>query len=189
MSRLVGSANVLDQPLYDTVQLPIVAGPQVVNFFAIPVGGAFTAAIAKTWEHTNLVQAGRIETGNELMITAVSMYVKTQAGGGAGVTLADASAVSSGYCQLRIGQVTYLTLPNQMIPNGGAEIVANGNAAAASTHVTHSVSAISNRFHLKNTFVLEADESVQVECHVTAAIAAVTDLVFVLWGDYTRPVR
>ena len=188
MPTFPGAKNVLDQPIYDTIQLAVAAA-QVVHFFTVPLNGALTAAANKTYEHTNLVQAGRLESGNQLHVTGLSFFAKQLASGGAAPTLADLTALYSGWIQFNVGQVSYLRLPIAMIPNGGAEPVPTGNGAAASTHLAHGISAISNRFHFKNPFTIEADEAIDVEFHVTAAVAAVTDVVFVIWGDYERPLR
>lgn len=191
MPAFAGVSNLLDQPIYDTMQLAAVAA-QDINYFTVPFGGPLTAALNKTFEHTNLIQAGQLEKGNSLSITGLSMFGRVHAAGaaaGTNIILADALAIFTGWMELKVGQVSYLKLPLAMIPNGGAEPVLVGNGAAASTHLTHSVSAFSNRYHLKNQIMLEASEAVVIEAHFTATITAVTDVTFVLWGDYLRPLR
>lgn len=187
--RFLGVQNVIDQPIYDTVQMPAAAG--LSSLFLVPLNGALTAAAAKTYAHTNMTQAGRIEKGCELEIRALSMYIRPVASGGAAVTLADYRVFyNTGHVNVQIGQQSVFRLPTSHIPCGPCELQYFSNIAAAATEFqnNHGLGAFGNKYILENPVVLEENEAIQVDITV-AALAAVTDVTFTLWGKYTRPVR
>lgn len=188
--RFFGAENQLTQPIYDTMQLAVGVG--VYPFFSVPLNGALTAAANKTYAHTNLVQAGRLEKGIELTITGVAMHIRDTASGGARVTLADyLSVYNESWIDLLIGQVSFLRVPAYQIPPGPAEINYFSDIAAAATEykATKGIGSHMNVFRLENPLVLEDQESLQVDLHVEDALVAVTDVSLILYGSQTRPVR
>jgi hypothetical protein len=189
--RLIGVKNQIDQPIYDTVQLAAVAG-QTVNLFVVPFGGIIAGAVVKNYSHTNLIQAGRLEKGLELTIKAVSLHVKETAVGGARVTFADYTAVfNNSFLRLNIGQVSFLDTYLQAVPPACCEVDYYSNIGAAVTEFkpTHGVGSWHNRFMLDNPLILEDQESISVQLTLADTIAAVTDVMVILWGSMTRPVR
>jgi len=189
--RYAGIENVITQPIYDTVQLAAVGGG-VANFFAIPLNGALTAAANKTFAHTNLIQAGRLEKGIEMTITGLSLSVRDTASGGARVTLADYLIVyDTGHLNLMIGGVSFARLSATLTPAGAAEVQYFSNIAAAATEykMGHGLSTVSNYYRIDKPLILEDQESIQVDLTVGGVIAAVTDVMLVLYGSQTRPVR
>jgi len=188
--RFTGDSYILSQPLYDTVQLAVAAA-QVVRFFQIPLGGLLVAGAAKTYAHTNMVQAGVLERGIDFEITGLSMYARELAKAGVQPSLVDMQSISSGHINLELGQVSYERLPTAMVPAGGAELQYFSNIAPAVTefHVNRGITAVSNRFHLTNPIRIQEQEAISVTIDLDTAIAAVTDVTFVLWGNMTRPVR
>lgn len=185
MARQPGSKFVFDQPIYDTVQLTAVA-TQTLNFFSVPLGGALTAAIVKNFTHTNMTQSGTLERGTTMRITGYSLFLRELAAGGAAPTLADARAVSNGNVIFSLGRVSYYTVASAMIPNGGAELYLNDTATV---HVGRGLSTWQNRIHLANPIDIDEQELIGVQIQLNTAIAAVTDVAFVLWGTQWRPVR
>lgn len=189
--RLPGVKNQIDQPVYDTVQLAAVAG-QTVNFFQIPLGGIIAGAVLKNYGHTNMVQAGRLEKGLELTIKAVSLHVKETAVGGARVTFANYTAIyNNSFIRLNIGQVSFLDVYAQAVPPASCEVDYFSNIAAAATEFksTHGAGSYFNKFVLDNPLVLEDQESIGVQLTLADTLAAVTDVMVILWGSMTRPVR
>jgi hypothetical protein len=189
--RYLGVENQLTQPVYDTMQLAAAAG-QTVSFFSVPLNGVLAGAALKTYAHTNLVQAGRLEKGLELTIRGITLFVRDTASGGARVTLADYLAIyDTGHINLLMGQVSFLRIPAYLLPPGGAEVNYFSNIAAAATEykATHGLGSFMNRFVLDSPLVLEEQESIQVDLFVGGTPAAVTDVSIVLWGDMLRPVR
>lgn len=190
--RIVGTINELTQPVYDTVQLAVAAGAQQVTFFAVPLNGVLAGAALKTYAHTNLIQAGRLEKGLELVITGLSFYIRNIAAGGAAPSLVDSFAIyDHTSINLEIGQKSFLRCLASEIPSGGASLNYFSNIVAAATEfkVNHGLGAHRNIFKFEHPLILEDQESISVVATVNSAIAAVTDIVFVLWGQLTRPVR
>jgi len=189
--RYIGVENQLTQPIYDTIQ-GAVAAAQILNFFSIGLNGALTAAANKTYAHTNLVQAGRLEKGLELTITGMAAHIRDTASGGARVTLADYLAVyNETWVDLLIGTVSFLKLPLYQIAPGPAEINYSSNIAAAATEykATKGLGSAMNVFRFENPLVLEDQETIQVDMHIEDAVAAVTDVSVILYGNLTRPIR
>lgn len=189
--RITGASLEITQPIYDTVQAAVVAGPQQINFFAVPIGGIMAGAVVKTRAQTNIVQAGRLERGNELTIQAISAFVRETAVGGARRSWVDYEAYyNNTHFNIQLGQKTWLRCTAAHIPSGGAELQYFSNIVAAATEfeITHGLPAIGNVWTMQHPVILEENESIQVECNIGDAIAAVTDITFVLWGQLLRPV-
>jgi hypothetical protein len=188
--RVLGVQNLLTQPLYDTMQAAAVAG-QTLSFYSIPLNGPLTAAINKTYAHTNVIQAGRLEKGVELTIKGISFAIRPTIAAGTAVTLVDYKAIyEASHINMQIGQVSVLRLPLNEIPAGCSENQYFSNIAAAATEFqsNHGLGAISNVLPI-NPLVLEENETIQVDLFIGGTVAAVTNLRMVLWGDMTRPVR
>lgn len=190
--RLLGVQNELDQPIYDTMQLAVAAVPQTVNFFSVPIGQIIAGAVVKTYSHTNLVQAGRLEKGLKLTIKAISFSVKETAVGGARPTWADyVSVYNNSFLRLFIGQVSFLDTYLQAVPPASAEVGYYSNIVAAPTEykATHGVGSYFNRFTIDQPLFLDDQESINVELTIGNPIVAVTDVMVILWGSMIRPVR
>lgn len=189
--RYEGVTNQLNQPIYDTVQLAAVAG-QMANFFSIPLNGALTAAANKTYAHTNLIQAGRLEKEIEMVIVGMTLAVRDTASGGARYTLADYLIIyDTAHINLLIGGVSFLHIPAMRCPAGVGETQYFSNITPAATEykVNHGLSSVVNVYRFDNPLVLEDQESIQVELRVDGTIAAVTDVTLFLEGTQRRPVR
>lgn len=190
MARIVGVENLISQHLYDTVQLAAVAG-QTVSFFSVPLNGVLAGAALKTYAHTNLVQAGRLEVGTELTIEAISFSVKPTVAAGTAVSLADFRAIyQASHINVQIGGVSFLRASLIDLPPANAETQYYSNIAAAATEFqsNHGLGSIHNRMAIQ-PIVLEAQETILVDLFVGGTVAAVTDVKFNLWGKMTRPVR
>lgn len=190
MPMVPGKGLLYTQPYYDSIIIPAAAaGAFVGQFFQVPFGGLIAAGVPKTFRHTNLVQAGRLETGNELQIGAVSMHWPVTAEAGALPTVADKRATRSGNVRLVFGGDTeFLKVPTALIPQAGAgEVVVD--ATVALNDVQPGVPVIQNRFYLEEPLVLKAQESIAVFIENMDAVVAPTELCCVLWGTSLRPVR
>lgn len=189
--RYLGVKNVLDQPLYDTVQLAAAAA-QVVSFFTVPYGNALTAAINKDYRHTNLIQSGQLEKGVGFTIRAMSFLVKNEVAAATAVAWADYTLIyNSSWLELIIGQQWFLRLPLTQMPPGPGETQYRSNITPAVTEFKafKGDGSFYNRFVFNNPLILEGQESFQVDLHVGGTPSAVTDVQCVLWGDYQRPIR
>lgn len=188
--RLAGVENLLTQPIYDTVQLAAGAG-QTVSFFSVPLNGVLAGAVLKTYAHTNLVQAGRLEKGVELTIEAVSFSIRESIAAGTRVTKADyVGIMQASHLNFTIGDTTFLRLPLHSLPPGNSENQYFSNIAAAATEFqnNHGVGSIHNRMPI-SPVVLEEMETIRVDLFVGYTVVAVTDVSLILWGKMTRPVR
>lgn len=185
----------LTQPAYDTVVIPIAAANVArPEFFAVPRGGLLVGAVNKTNRHTNLVQAGRLERGNQLMITALSLHFPITAEAGALATVADKQAIRAGDMILSFGGDTeFLKVPVACIPNGGADPVLLTDAALAAASGAevygNGASVVQNKFYLHEPLPLHDQESVSIIFENMDAIVAPTEVTFMLWGTWLRPAR
>jgi len=133
----------LQQPLYDTENLPIGApvGAQEIAFFQRQLGQTMAlvpAGAAKTESETNLTQPGQLPNPQEFSVFGFNMSVP------AGVVLADFLAIylASVFQFLYTGNRIYLQVPANRIPAG---VAAEGFAGAAGgTTIHQGVGHVSN---------------------------------------------
>ncbi len=189
-----GTSLLYSQPIYDSIILPAgAAGAVIGQLFAVPWAQDIAAGIPKTYRHTNLVQAGRLERGNEIQIDGLSMFFPRTAEAGARATMADIDAIRAGNMRLRFGGDTdFLTVPIAAIPNAGMDPTYQTDAALAAEvnfTFTNGVSVVQNRYHLGQPIVLEEQETIGVTFENMDAIVAPTEVSFFLWGPNLRPVR
>lgn len=195
MPQVPGKGFTYTQPVYDSIILPAgAAGAVVGNFFAVPRGGLIAAAIAKTNRHTNLVQAGRLERDNSLMIESLSIFFPQTAEAGALPTVADKQAIRVGNFRLLFGGDTeFCKGPISFLPNGGCDATLQTDAALAAATAAevygNGVSVVQNKFMLYEPLPLRDQESINVIFENMDVIAAPTEITFVLWGTYLRPAR
>ena len=186
-----GKGFVYTQPLFDTIHIAAGAPALAAQFFTVPVGGVIGAGV-KNFSHTNMIQAGRLETGNELKVNALSFYFQNNISAGAIPTVADMKAVCQGNIRWLVGGSTeILKIPVIMIPNGGASFVHMSNIAAAVTefNLTNGVSAVQNRYYLDEPYVIKANEAIEVWLENMGTVVAATRVTMVLHGTAIRPLR
>lgn len=190
MATLENKAFIWNQPLYDTIELA--AAAVAGSFFTVPYNGILTGAVLKNSSHTNLIQAGRLEIGNEMMVNALSLYFPSTNDAGALPTQADIRAIHSGNLRWIMGGSTeVLKVPVALVPCGGAELVLFSNevAAVGLWGMTRGLSAIQNRFPLPEPYLVKSQETIEVIIENMDTIAAPTWVTLVLWGTQARPVR
>ena len=189
MPQFPGKAGVITQPVYDTMQLAAAAGPLVYRFFTVPLGQIIAGAVVKTYAHTNMTQAGQLETGVTFLVTAFTMVVKQLATDGAAPTQADYQVLQDGLLELNISDRNYGRFPVTLIPSGGGELVFfEDNAAAPVLQVTKGIAATANKYFLEFPIELVNQENFSMELTIPGTIAAVTDVAIFLHGEYTRPI-
>lgn len=194
MPQDTGTSLLYSQPLFDTTVIPAgLAGAVVSQFFVIPWSQPLVAGVPKTYRHTNMIQAGRLEEGNEMQIEAISLYFPRTAEAGAYPTIADMDAIRAGNFRLRFGgNSDYLILPIAAIPNGGWSPTYSTDAAlAAEVNFTfnNGVSVTQNKLPLPQPIKLRSQETVGVTFENMDGIVAPTEVIFCLWGPAIRPVR
>lgn len=79
-----GIPEVIVQPLYDIYFVAVAAAFPLVTLFTVPKGQQYTlggvAAFTKNFAHTNLLQAGMLQSSYTYVVRALSMYVQAQQG-------------------------------------------------------------------------------------------------------------
>jgi hypothetical protein len=169
------------------MQLAAAAGPLQYDFFTVPLGGLLVAGTPKSYQHTNLVQAGVLEKGKLFKVEGIGVNTKDLAQGGAAPTLADVRVLNGGHLNLTFGEVSFLRIPVSQAPSGGNDIVLNDTATV---NVQRGVSAVANVFWLKGAAIdLNEQEAIKCELVIPGTIAAVTDVTVTLYGTQIRPVR
>lgn len=183
--QVEGMGFVYTQPIYDTVH--IAATGTGATFFSVPFGGVLVSTTLKTYADTNLVQAGRLEQGISFNVESIALYVKQFS---TPATLADIALIQAGGFKLSIGQVEVLKVPTALIPPSSAELLYFSNITPAATEfkVNRGVPAFGNRFVLDKAIQIAPQESIQADL-TTGAVTAAVQLVCVLFGTMTRPVR
>jgi len=191
MPQLQGVGNKLTQPLYDTVQIAAAGGPRTFNFFSVPLNGVLVGTTLKTLAETNLVQAGKLESGSSFEIQALSWYIHEEIAAGTRPVLVDYIELGGGFIELKFGTKAFLQLKSAQVPGGGAELSYYSNIAAAATeyHVNRGVNTIQNRFYLDNPILIQNNESFRVEFTVPSTTTVIMDVTMTLWGDLVAPVN
>jgi len=106
----------LQEPLYDTEEIPIVAPPQQYTFFSRPIGQNTAAALlgAKTEAETNLNQSSMLDYPKEFSILGFNMTLDSTTG-----FLATAEIYRRAWFQFTFsGRRPYLQVPFHRIPCG-----------------------------------------------------------------------
>jgi len=185
MPNVPGVGQTLEQPYYDTILLAAAATGG--TFFVNPFGSAI-GATTKGYQHTNFIQAGRLETGYELTVDAVSLHIVEWSTRASEV---DIQSFQSGYFQLLISETQMLTVPIALIPDGGAELQMFSNITPAATEyqLNKGNPVTQNRFYLREPIVLNPQQSIKATVGgFHTAIVAATYVCATLWGIVKRPV-
>jgi hypothetical protein len=185
MPIVEGKRNRLWQPVYDTINLAAAAVSG--SFFAVQFGGILVGTTPKSYAHTNLVQAGRLERDTTFYINGLSLFVRETA---TRATAADIRALNQGSFDLQLGQVSFFRVPIAVIPNGGAELELFSNITPAATEyqLNKGVSASGNRLLFEQPLQILEQETIQANIADFLMVAAV-QVTCVLWGTTDRPVR
>lgn len=179
---------VIDQVIYDTLSFAI--GATTGQYFTVPYGGILTGAVTKDWNHTNLVQASRLEAGYKFIVKGIGFFVKEKA---TAVTTVDIRNFQEGYCRLIVADSVLLTIPIAMAPGGGAELVqtAAATTVAATTleNYTRGLAAVQNFYPmLENPLELSPQQTFRVDIGGLGAMIAESQFTCFLKGTLTRPV-
>jgi hypothetical protein len=123
--------DVIVQPLYDTVGIPLAGTTGPLTFFTVPKGqgtSVFAAASTKTFADTNLDLAAQLPAGYNFKILGFTMMLDWA------VTSADLTLAFNGAVfEFNVGSKNYLRLPARMLPPGnGPTGTQVGTAAAGS---------------------------------------------------------
>jgi len=152
----------ITQALYDIYFLAVATVAPKLTLFSVQVGGQYNsggvAAFNKTFDHTNLSQAGMLEAPNKHIIRAVSVYAcgvqgTTNANNGELLHPIDASNFLTTYLQLNINRKPYQDTGIGRLPAGGGLFVSGSNATTAAAG--QALQAASNGWPVRdNTYAL-----------------------------------
>ena len=187
-SRIPGAAQEIFQPIYDTIALPVAAINGV--FFAVPQGGVLVGAALKTRAHTNLVLAGQLEKGVNILVDSIGFAVRETV---VRATTADIQALFRGSLAVLVGQKVMLECPLVAVGNAGAVAYspAGGTTVAATTteQWLNGIPAFNNRFILPKGYEIGIEEQTTVQAIIADfVVAAALQCTLTLFGIYTRPV-
>lgn len=127
----------ITQALYDIYFLTVATVAPKLTLFSVQVGGQYNsggvAAFNKTFDHTNLSQAGMLEAPNKHIIRAISVYAEglqgnTNANNGMLAHPIDISNLLAVYLQLNINRKPYQDTVIGRLPAGGGLFISGTNA-------------------------------------------------------------
>jgi hypothetical protein len=135
-----GNLEGITQALYDIYFVLANTLFPKVTMFSNPVGSVYAfggiTAFAKTYNHTNLNQAGMLEAPNKHIVRAISVYVTCNqavlaAAGGGLVNPIDLAILQSLYCQFNVNRKPYQDTIIGRLPSGGGIEITGATAAPA----------------------------------------------------------
>ena len=155
-----GNLEGITQALYDVyfVAATQAAAPKL-TLFANPVGSVYAfggyTAFNKTYNHTNLSQAGMLEAPNKQIIRAISVYISGGQGIGPNLHPQDLGNMLMTYFQFNVNRKTYQDMIIGRLPaGGGPSITGTSNLTAGAANVAANVSG-SNGWPVRdNTYAL-----------------------------------
>ena len=115
---IAGQLEYLVQPIYDFYGVAVATAVTKQSLFAQPIGASYTpsggAAFIKTLYHTNLVQPGMLDAPKKMLVKAISVIVRNDAGAQDLV-----SFLGQTLAQLQISGKDYSTTLVSKLPAGG----------------------------------------------------------------------
>jgi len=134
---------VIVQPLYDIYAVAPGTVFPLLTLFTVPVGQNYTAggvtAFGKNFGHTNLVQAGMLESSYTFVVRAISIYVQGQQGTAhPAVHREDMENFLGSYMQFNINRKPYFDGIGAWLPGGGGQVTGGfGTLTAPTTSFTN----------------------------------------------------
>lgn len=136
-----GNLEGITQALYDIYFLAVATAAPKLTLFSVQVGQAYAfggvASFLKTFDHTNLSQAGVLEAPNKHIVRAISVYAEgvqgtTNANNGELLHPIDASNFLTCYFQFNVNRKPYQdTIVGRMPAGGGLFISGTSTTTAA----------------------------------------------------------
>ena len=156
-----GGLEGITQQLYDIYFLAAATVAPKLTLFAQPVGQTYNfggvTAFAKTYNHTNLSQAGMLEAPNKHIIRSFSVYMQGLQGAGAvtspQLNVIDALNLAATYIQININRKPYQDNIIGRLPSGGGIFASGGNNFVATANFANS--SVQNGWPFRdNTYAL-----------------------------------
>jgi len=130
----------ITQALYDIYFVAVATAAPKLTLFSVQLGGQYNsggvAAFSKSFDHTNLAQAGMLEAPNKHIVRAISVYAEgvqgtTNANNGELLHPIDASNLLTTYLQLLVNRKPYQDTIIGRLPAGGGLFISGTNATTA----------------------------------------------------------
>lgn len=187
--QVKGITDLITQPLWDTMQLPM-AGATTLTFFLVPIGGTVTAALGggtvKSLVDTNMDLAGQLAAGFAFQVNGFRMMFPWNV-----VSLDVGIAINAATFRFVVGQKDFLRLPARSLPSGSGVWVPQptANLIGATSGWPH----LGNNYGIKGKpLILSATENFSASLNWfngVQAISAATFVTIVLDGYLGRPVQ
>lgn len=165
-----GIPEVIVQPLYDIYFVAAGTAMPLLTLFTVPVGQTFNfggvTAFSKNFGHTNLVQAGMLESSYTFVVRALSIYIQALQGSTHPLLHPeDAINFLSSYMQFNINRKPYFDGIGAWIPAGaGAFLSGFGSltAPASSFNTTNGLPQSRNVYPLPGGQFINPQETFNV---------------------------
>jgi hypothetical protein len=165
-----GIPEVIVQPLYDIYFVAPATAMPLLTLFTVPVGQNYNfggvASFGKNFGHTNLVQAGMLESSYTFVVRALSIYIQAQQGNAHPILHPeDAINFLSSYMQFNINRKPYFDGIGAWIPGGaGAFLSGFGSltAPASSFNTTNGLPQSRNVYPLPGGQFINPQETFNV---------------------------
>lgn len=154
-----GNLEGITQALYDIYFVAAATAAPKLTLFAQPVGQTYNfggvAAFGKTFNHTNLSQAGQLEAPNKHIIRSFSVMVQGLANSSTTPLLSpiDCGLLLATYIQVNINRKPYQDIIIGRLPAGGG-IFQQGTANVTAGAAVSTQSAVNGWPYRDNTYAL-----------------------------------
>jgi hypothetical protein len=133
-----GIPETIVQPLYDIYFVAPGTAFPLLTLFTVPVGQTYNfggvTAFSKNFGHTNLVQAGMLESSYTFIVRAIALYVQGQQGNAhPAVHREDLENLLGTYMQFNINRKPYFDGIGAWLPGGGGAFLGGFGTLTAPT--------------------------------------------------------
>jgi len=130
-----GIPEVVVQPIYDIYFVANATAMPLLTLFSVPVGQTYNfggvTAFLKTFGHTNLVQAGMLESSYTFVVRALSIYMQALQGTAQlYLNYTDYANLASSRAQFNINRKSYYDGIIGWLPGGGGGNFAGGGVGS-----------------------------------------------------------
>lgn len=142
-----GIPEVVVQPLYDIYFVANATAMPLLTLFSVPVGQTYNfggvTAFTKSFGHTNLVQAGMLESSYTFVVRALSIYcMALQGTAQLYLNYTDYANYTSSYMQFNINRKPYYDGIGAWLPGGGGGMFSGGGAGSTTQAVYNTTNGL-----------------------------------------------
>jgi hypothetical protein len=175
-----GIGEVLVQPLYDIYAAAAATATVKLNLFSLQVGAAYNfmgvTSFNKTFNHTNLVQAGMLDSSYTFIVRGLSFYVQGLQGGTDAPYLSatDAGNLAATFSDFQVNHKSYWQGILGWLPAGGGIFTTGAGNTTAPEVNSSSVNGLPqsrNIYAVPGGIMINPQENFTVIIDPTAAAA------------------